>query len=135
MDFCFAGDTGGIMAGIAELSAMLGYRISPGGLPVHARVGCPGLRVTGAGAGYCIEYGGKPEFFRGLAILAGKIKSGETCFEVAETRKLESCGVMIDTSRNAVPRVGTLKEYLRFMALMGMDTMLLYMEDTYELEG
>ena len=42
---------------------------------------------------------------------------------------------MVDCSRNAVPNVSTLKKLIRRMALMGYHALLLYTEDTYELEG
>ena len=44
-------------------------------------------------------------------------------------------GAMIDTSRNPVPTVKTVKYMLRKMALMGMNTYMLYTEDTYEIDG
>ena len=39
---------------------------------------------------------------------------------------------MLDCSRNAVPRVEAVKMVLRKMALMGLNTLMLYTEDTYE---
>ncbi len=44
-------------------------------------------------------------------------------------------GAMVDMSRNAVMNVSTVKHMLRAMALMGMNTYMLYTEDTYEVEG
>ena len=42
---------------------------------------------------------------------------------------------MIDCSRNAVPLVETIHTFIRYIALMGFNTLLLYMEDTYKVEG
>lgn len=42
---------------------------------------------------------------------------------------------MLDCSRNAVPKISTLKRFILEMALMGMNYCCLYTEDTYEVEG
>jgi len=44
-------------------------------------------------------------------------------------------GVMIDCSRNAVPTVQTLKDFLQRIAVLGYTTLYLYMEDTYKLDA
>lgn len=44
-------------------------------------------------------------------------------------------GVMIDMSRNAVMSVDGLKRYLPLLKKMGYNTVMLYTEDTYEIEG
>lgn len=43
--------------------------------------------------------------------------------------------VMLDCSRNAVIKVETLKEYIDIIALFGYSRLMLYTEDTYEIEG
>ena len=42
--------------------------------------------------------------------------------------------VMVDCSRNGVLRVRRVKQLLCYMALMGLDMLQLYTEDTYEVE-
>ena len=44
-------------------------------------------------------------------------------------------GAMFDMSKNAVMTVKSVKLLLRKMALMGLNTFMLYTEDTYEVEG
>lgn len=44
-------------------------------------------------------------------------------------------GVMIDCSRNAVMTVGAVKKFAKILAQMGYDTLMLYTEDTYEVDG
>ena len=44
-------------------------------------------------------------------------------------------GVMLDCSRNAVMRVETVKQYANIVKQMGYNTIMLYTEDTYEIEG
>ena len=44
-------------------------------------------------------------------------------------------GTMLDCSRNAVPTVKSLEKWIDVTSKMGYNTLLLYMEDTYELEN
>ena len=45
---------------------------------------------------------------------------------------LDKNGIMLDCSRNSVLNVETIKKYIRLQASLGMNTMMLYTEDTYE---
>lgn len=72
------------------------------------------------------------EFFRGLG-LWGSAAAG-CCDTIEEAAVFETLGVMYDCSRNAVPTVEKIKQMLGQWALMGYDTLLLYMEDVYTLE-
>ncbi len=47
----------------------------------------------------------------------------------------QTFGVMIDMSRNAVMSVPALKKYLMLLSKMGYNCVMLYTEDTYEVEG
>ncbi len=88
--------------------------------------------------GGCAEIaygGGRARFFRALAILADWLRSGVKQKRETSTPLFKSNGAMIDTSRNPVATVDTVKFMLRKMALMGMNTCMLYTEDTYEIEG
>lgn len=42
---------------------------------------------------------------------------------------------MLDCSRNAVPKVSALKKFMDVLQKMGYNTLELYGEDTYEVEG
>lgn len=44
-------------------------------------------------------------------------------------------GVMLDCSRNAVPTVNDAKRFIKFLSKMGYNTLMLYTEDTYEIES
>ena len=44
-------------------------------------------------------------------------------------------GLMIDCSRNAVMNLESLKRFVQIMEKLNYDTLLLYIEDTYEIEG
>ncbi len=47
----------------------------------------------------------------------------------------KSFGVMLDMSRNAVMSLPSLKRFLPIIRKMGYDTVFLYVEDTYEVDG
>ena len=80
-----------------------------------------------------VEYCEKADFFRALSFLPNRTE--ETGYTRSETPCFKKTGVMVDCSRNAVPKVGSLKELLRKMALMGLNLGMLYTEDTYEIKG
>ena len=44
-------------------------------------------------------------------------------------------GVMLDCSRNAVMKVSSVKKYIDILARLGYNTLMLYTEDTYEVEN
>ncbi len=64
------------------------------------------------------------------ALLAGVVER-----EFAESSPFTTLGVMIEASRNAVMKVGHFKKWLRSLALMGYNLVMLYTKDTYELPG
>ena len=93
------------------------------------------VEVTLSGNKATITYGdGKARFFRGLAILVHWVKKGIKENSIKENPVFKTNGAMADMSRNVVMKVKTVKTMLRKMALMGLNTYMLYTEDTYELE-
>ena len=50
-------------------------------------------------------------------------------------KNYKSLGVMLDFSRNGVMTLDSLKRFLTIIKKMGYNTLFLYMEDTYEVEG
>ena len=49
-------------------------------------------------------------------------------------RQFDTCGLMIDVSRNAVPKTDTLKRIIVYMAKMGFNMLMLYTEGTFKME-
>ncbi len=78
---------------------------------------------------------GKPRFLRGLSLLLARLRRGDTDIRISETPLFSTNGAMVDMSRNAVMKTDTVKTMLRMMARMGMNTYMLYTEDTYEIDG
>lgn len=130
----------GLMAGINLVSEELGIEISSEALAdIQVTVLEKEESIVKVSLNNCqaeiIYGGGKSKFFRALAILSGWIKEGEKEKSVTQTPRLETNGTFVDMSRNAVMNVKTIKYMLRKIALMGMNTYLLYTEDTYEIEN
>ena len=72
-------------------------------------------------------------FFPGIGLwLEHFQKSNE--FDITENPQFNMSGVMLDASRNAVPTVADVEKLLQHMAVMGLDTLMLYTEDTYEVK-
>lgn len=89
------------------------------------------LEVKTDGDGIIVSYTTPSAAFRAL----GGLLSQEDFSPFREKVPCRTFGVMLDCSRNAVPRVGQLKKWMRRLALMGYNMMMLYMEDTYEVPG
>lgn len=94
-----------------------------------------GLSVRWEGKEAQVGYSRRVEFFRGLSLLLEAFSQEKTALICEETPAFRYNGYMMDCSRNAVPTVETVKEMVRMMALMGLDSLQLYTEDMYALEG
>ena len=92
-----------------------------------------GLKICFDGKSVTVYYAGDKEYCR--AILLIKSKGFSTPYEISETCAFDQLGLMVDCSRNAVPKVTSVKKMLRIMALCGYNQLMLYTEDTYEVDG
>lgn len=77
----------------------------------------------------------KVHFFRGFMKGLEYLEShgADSEFTLREKGWFQSSGAMFDCSRNGVLKVDKIKEYLRRMAALGMNLMMLYTEETYEI--
>ncbi len=66
------------------------------------------------------------------ALLAGLVTARRP---YAESTPFETLGIMLDCSRNAVMTVEHVKRWMRQLALLGYNMVMLYTEDTYQLPG
>ena len=132
------GETGEIMKGLLELEGILNFILAEAGVTVAVEKVDMGLSVScGIVEGkpnYRITYSRLPEFFRAFSILLDAVKNGNTDIAVNEKAAFETCGISIDLSRNAVLKVSTFQDVVRRIALMGLNSILLYTEDTYRME-
>lgn len=74
------------------------------------------------------------QFCRALGIYSDNV-SKKGIFSIEETPAYDTLGVMIDCSRNAVLSEEAFKKTVRQLAVMGYNTIQLYTEDTYTIEG
>ncbi len=81
-----------------------------------------------------ITYKHTNQFFRAFSMFIEKIQKGETEFSFTETSQFKTVGPMFDFSRNAVMNQESFYEMIRMMAMMGFNSAMLYMEDTYEVK-
>ena len=69
------------------------------------------------------------------AALIAKARADERTFTVRDAGSFLDTVAMIDCSRNAVPTVDTVKKFVRNAALTGYNAVMLYTEDTFEVNG
>lgn len=81
--------------------------------------------------GWEISYGRPTDAFRGL----GRVLAGIEGDELREFCRFEMLSLQLESSRNGVITPDNVKAFIRRAALMGINTLMLYLEDTYEVPG
>lgn len=133
ISFKLIGDFSKVQQGCELLAKRLGIRFSPDGIPLCVVPDADHLSVQREESGYCISYSDTTEFFRGLAFLCDAVKK-ERDISICEKKRFKTCGVMYDVSVGAVYKVETACDMIEQMALMGLNMMMLYSEDIYEMK-
>ena len=90
-----------------------------------------GFSVERSGNACVIRYKERNEIFVGLRYLL----QTDGDFSVAPQRKIENLSVMCDCSRNAILSMDGAKRFIRLLSVCGYNQLMLYTEDTYEVEG
>ena len=88
-----------------------------------------GFTVSKEDGSIVIRYGQKRDLFRALTFVKDVADSGKSVSQKAGFTML--C-YMADMSRNAVMNMDALKDLIVDLAMMGYDSLMLYIEDTYE---
>lgn len=114
---------------LVELQDQLGFEICIDGTEVEVKC-ADSVSVAKKDGGYHVTYSRDCELFRVLSELSGIISDGGHKSYRSNLRML--C-YMADMSRNAVYNMQSAKRMIRYLALMGYDSLMLYTEDTYEL--
>lgn len=113
---------------VKELSPLLSYTVSADGIPVEVTQNKTGLTVEHKDGKVLLSYHKLPELCRGLTMLSyGQDKP------YCEIPAHDDLCTMVDCSRNAVMNIPSAKRMLRYMALMGFTSLMLYTEDTYKM--
>jgi len=94
-----------------------------------------GLTVVKSPSRILVNYGRKTDAFRALGRLMGEEGQAAYKADFTEIPQFDMLGVMVDCSRNGVLRPDAAKMLLRRLALMGLNTCMLYTEDTYTVPG
>jgi len=117
---------------VKELALQLGVSVSEDAeIRVKAQVG-DRLGVQGGGTEVVLTYACPNDLFRALSFLPDFLK---TQTEICERARFDTLCYMADNSRNSVMTVASVKRLIRYLALAGYDSMMLYTEDTFELPG
>ncbi len=75
-----------------------------------------------------------PAKARGYMLLAKAFAEGKT-LDITQKAAFKLIGVMLDVSRGGVMKVSSVKKYIDYMVAHGMNMLMLYTEDVYEVEG
>lgn len=94
-----------------------------------------GLYVNYDGTKAVIGADTVPGKARGYMLLAKAIAEGKNALEINQKPAFKTVGPMLDMSRGGVMTVEAVKKYLEYTAALGMNMLMLYTEDTYEVEG
>lgn len=112
---------------IAE--AVTGTRLA---FPVRVSNGS-GLNVDWDGETAVIAALDRTALCRGFFLLSKAVKEGKNTLHIAESRHFAHCGAMLDMSRNRVMTVEAVKKWIDLQAALGLNLLMLYTEDTYEI--
>jgi len=137
MDFCFKGDISDLEKGLDVFAGMLDYQISPTGLSVQVEKCHNGyLEVEKVGSEVIIRYEKKIHFFRAVGLLVQRLRENSDDFKIVEEPQFTMNGAMFDVSQgNAVINIRNVKKFLDRMAVMGLNMLMLYAEDSFEIDG
>ncbi|QHE52873.1 beta-N-acetylhexosaminidase [Pontibacillus sp. HMF3514] len=134
MKLSFKGDLRELTPGIKQLSGELGFYLTEEGVSVSVhKWDQKKLQITYQDGEAHIYFQENIHFFRALGLFLEHVSMRDS-FTLEETPQFITNGIMLDCSRNAVMQVHQMKKLVRTMATMGLNMLMLYMEDTYEIE-
>ena len=132
MKINFRGIEEKLLWGVNEVKDQLDIELVESGVTVDVKKCGEGISVVKNGYNIELTYGKDNEFFRALSQIKYVYESGNAVNE--KTFATDLC-FMADVSRNAVMNMKSIKRMIRYMALMGYSSFMLYTEDTFEVEG
>ena len=100
---------------------------------ITEEAGHAGVYVRFDGRDAVFGFSTKAQEARCCFLLAQHSKNGS--FEITEIPAFDTCGPMLDMSRGSVMKVEAVQRYLDCMAALGLNMLMLYTEDTYEVDG
>ena len=121
-----------LLFGINEVKDQLGIELGDDGVCICVKQEGEGISIAKNECGLSLTYGKTNEFFRALSQIKYVLESGN---DVRESTFTTDLCFMADVSRNAVMNMASIKRMIRYMALLGYSSFMLYTEDTFEVEG
>lgn len=134
MKINFTGNLKELKDGIEIFSKNYGFELNTKGFPVKVERLAKGIEVSSDGKKGVIKYAKKIHFFRGLGLWLEAFAKKKN-FRIKEKPQFTMNAVMPDVSNNGVLKVEMVKRMIELMAAMGLDTLMLYMKDTYEIKS
>ena len=129
--FHFHGDLAAVTQGLKIIAQHLKIVMSKDGADVTV-VRKPGdIYVEGTNNRYTICYDRPIHFFRAVGLLIEQLHKGEQSFLIQETPQFDHCGIMPDLARSTLLSVSAFKKTLTYMALMGLDELMLYLQESF----
>ena len=128
----FKGELSELKEGISHIQTVLAFEQADDGVLLEVKKSDE-LYARFDGEKGEISYITKASFFRLFALFLKKI-TNEKSFEIKEKINFDFLSVMLDVSRNGVMRVESIKEFIKYIALMGLNGLSLYMEDVFEVK-
>jgi hexosaminidase len=134
MKITFIGEMADLNQGIHTLKDQLQYEVSEDGFPIVVEKTLDNiLEIRRKSDSGLIRYSNKIDFFRGLSLFMEESTRKDKFF-IREEPRFKKNGIMLDCSRNAVLKSETVHAFLRYMAVMGLNMVMLYTEDTYTIK-
>ena len=93
-----------------------------------------GIYVKYDGKNAVIGFNSVAQQARCYFLLSMHIKRGETSFEIKEKPVFDTVGPMLDVSRGKVMSVEGIKRYLDILVTLGLNMLMLYTEDLFEMK-
>lgn len=81
---------------------------------------------------FVIHYNDRVDLFKALGLIS---MYGEGITELSQSKRIDHLGYLVDTARNAVPTVKSMKELFIRLASFGYDRVYMYMEDVMQVEN
>lgn len=122
------------LEGLHILQEELGYTLSKDGLCIEVTQRPGNLVVSLENKQGIIQFEQPVHLYRAMGLFLEHAKL-EDAFYIEETPHFQTSGTMVDNSRNAVMSVDSVKRLIRIMATMGLNQLMLYTEDTYEISS
>ncbi|WP_080875264.1 beta-N-acetylhexosaminidase [Oceanobacillus timonensis] len=130
MKLHLTGDISQVEKGLEQLLKDLGIELAKEGHRIQVSQRKGPLSVKNENQEGEILFQEKIHFFRGLGLWLEHF-AAEKDFNFVEYPQFTMQGAMLDASRNAVMTVDGIKNLLRNIAMMGLNTLMVYTEDTY----